>query len=145
MVRQRFPDVRLVANKANLGFVKGNNMGVAHSSGRYVLLLNPDAEAVGDALQTMVAHMDHHLDVGALGPMLLFHDGQVQPSRRRFPTLATAFLESTVLQQWFPRNRVLHRYYIQDRSDNEGQDVDWVIGACLLIRRQAWEEVGPLD
>jgi len=145
MVRQHFPDVVLVASDSNLGFTKGTNMGVAHSSGRYVLLLNPDTEVIGDALQTMVAHMDDHADVGALGPKLLFPDGRVQPSRRRFPTLATALLESTVVQQWFPRNRVLYRYYIQDRGDDEEQDVDWVIGACLLIRRQAWEQVGPLD
>jgi len=145
MVRHDFPDVTLIVNDSNLGFTKGTNLGVAHSSGRYILLLNPDTEVLGNALQTMVTYMDAHTDVGALGPKLLFPDGRVQPSRRRFPTLATAFLESTVIQQWSPRNRVLHRYYIQDRSDDEEQDVDWVIGACLLIRRQAWEQVGPLD
>jgi len=145
MIRRRFPDVKLIASEDNLGFVKGNNIGVAHSNGRHMLLLNPDTEVVGDALQTMVAYMDHHADVGAVGPMLLFPNGQVQPSRRRFPTLATAFLESTVLHPWFPKNRVLRHYYVQDRNDNEEQDVDWVIGACLLIRRRAWEQVGPLD
>jgi len=145
MVRQCFPDVRLIASESNLGFVKGNNVGVAQGAGRYVLLLNPDTEVIGDALETMVAYMDHSGDVGALGPKLLFPDGRVQPSRRRFPTLATAFVESTVLQQWFPRNLWLYRYYAQDRSDSEEQDVDWVIGACLFIRRQAWEQVGPLD
>ena len=145
MVRQAFPDVRLIASDSNLGFARANNVGGAHSSGRYILLLNPDTEMIGDALQIMVSYMDSHADVGALGPRLHFPDGCIQPSRRRFPTLLTAFLESTVLQQWFPRNRVLHRYYVQDRSDEEEQDVDWVIGACLLIRRQAWEQVGPLD
>jgi GT2 family glycosyltransferase len=145
MVRQRYPDVTLIASDSNMGFVKGNNTGVARTSGRYILLLNPDTEIVGDALGTMVTYMDRHGDVGAIGPRLLFPDGQVQPSRRRFPTLATAFLESTVLQQWFPRNSVLRHYYVQDRSDSEEQDVDWVIGACVLIRRQAWDQVGPLD
>lgn len=145
MVRQRFPTAKLIVNESNLGFTKANNIGIAHSSGRYILLLNPDTEILGDALAIMVNYMDHHPEVGALGPKLLFPDGSVQSSRRRFPTLATAFLESTVVQQWFPRNRVLARYYIQDRSDDEEQEVDWVIGACLLIRRQAWEQVGPLD
>jgi GT2 family glycosyltransferase len=145
MVRQHFPDVRLIASDSNLGFVRGNNRGVAASTGRYILLLTPDTEVFGGALAAMVTYMDEHPDVGVLGPKLLFPDGQVQPSRRRFPTLATAFLESTVLQHWFPRNCVLQRYYVQDRSDDEEQDTDWLVGACLLIRRKAWEQVGPLD
>jgi hypothetical protein len=145
MVRQRFPAVRLIASDSNLGFTRGNNTGAARSSGRYILLLNPDTEVLGDALSAMVAYMEHHPDVGALGPKLLFPDGQVQPSRRRFPTLATAVLESTVFQQWFPRHPVLSHYYVQDRGDDEEQDVDWLVGACLLIRREAWEQAGPLD
>jgi len=145
MVSQCFPAVRLIASDSNLGFARGNNMGVAHSSGRYILLLNPDTEVLDDALSAMFVYMEHHSDVGALGPQLLFADGRVQNSRRRFPTLATAVLESTMLQQWFPRHRVLSDYYVQDRGDDEEQDVDWLVGACLLIRRQAWEQVGPLD
>jgi GT2 family glycosyltransferase len=145
MVRQRFPQVQLLASGANLGFSKGNNWGVAHSSGRYILLLNPDTEVQGNALLTMLSYMDQHTDVGVLGPKLVFPDHHVQPSRRRFPTLATTFLESTLLQQWFPRNPILARYFVQDRGDNEVQDVDWLVGACLLLRRQAWEQVGDLD
>lgn len=145
MVRQRFPTVELIASDANLGFTGGNNVGIAHSAGRHILLLNPDTEVVGDALARMVGYMDRNPDVGALGPKVLFPDGRVQSSRRRFPTLATALLESTVLQQWFPRNRVLAHYYVADASDDQEQDVDWVIGACLLIRRAAWDQVGCLD
>ena len=145
MVGDDFPQVHLIANEKNLGFTRGNNQAVAQSRGRYVLLLNPDTEVVGDALSTMVQYMDAHPQVGALGPQLLNPDGSVQPSRRRFPTMATAFLESTVLQQWFPDNRVLRRYYIRDRGDDEVQEVDWVVGACLLARHQAIEQVGLLD
>jgi GT2 family glycosyltransferase len=145
MVRQHFPTVHLIASDTNLGFTRGNNVGIARSKGRYVLLLNPDTEVVGDALSRIVGYMDRHRDVGALGPKVLFPDGRVQSSRRRFPTLATAFLESTVLQPWVARNRVLARYYVTDRSNDQEQDVDWVIGACLLIRREAWDQVGSLD
>jgi N-acetylglucosaminyl-diphospho-decaprenol L-rhamnosyltransferase len=145
MVREHFPSVQLIASDSNLGFTKGNNVGVAESRGRYILLLNPDAEVTKDALGTMVSYMDAHGDVGALGPKVLFPDGRTQSSRRRFPTMLTAFLESTILQQWFSHNRVLSHYYMLDRNEDEEQDVDWVIGACLLIRRQAWEQVGPLD
>lgn len=145
MVREDFPQVRLIANDENLGFTRGNNQAIAQSRGRYMLLLNPDTEVVGNALSTMVRYMDAHPQVGALGPQLLNPDGSVQSSRRRFPTMATAFLESTVLQQWSPDNRVLRRYYVRERGDDEAQEVDWVVGACLLARRQAIEQVGLLD
>jgi len=145
MVEEEFPQVRLIANSENVGFTVSNNQGIAVSRGRYVLLLNPDTEIVGDALTTMVEYMDDHPQVGALGPQLLNPDGSIQSSRRRFPTLATAFLESTILQQWFPDDAVLRRYYILDRPDDEVQELDWVTGACLLARREAIEEAGLLD
>jgi N-acetylglucosaminyl-diphospho-decaprenol L-rhamnosyltransferase len=145
MVRREFPWVRLVASPVNLGFTGGNNLGMADSRGRYLLLLNPDTEIVGDSLSRMLAYMEAHPEVGALGPKLLYPDGSVQSSRRRFPTLKTMFLESTILQQWWPENDTLQRYYILDRPDDVTQEVDWLRGACLLIRRRALEEIGPLD
>lgn len=145
MVREDFPWVHLMESKVNLGFTKGNNLAMSESEGRYILLLNPDTEVMGDALATMVAYMDSHPRVGALGPQLLNPDGTIQPSRRRFPTLATAFLESTVLQPWFQGSEILKRYYLLDRPDDEIQPVDWVVGAALLIRREAFHQVGPLD
>ena len=145
MVRQAFPQVILIANADNRGFTGGINQGIVASRGRYVLLLNPDTEVLDDALARMVAHVDAHPDVGVLGPMLLNPDGSVQSSRRRFPTLATAFLESTPLQSWFPRHRLLCDYYVQDKPDDAIAEVDWVTGACLLARREALDQVGLLD
>jgi Predicted glycosyltransferases len=144
MVRTEFPQVHLMANPDNRGFTGANNQGLAVARGRYVLLLNPDTEVVGDALETLVAFADAHPDVGVVGPQLLNPDGTVQSSRRRFPTLATALLESTWLQPYAPR-RLLARYYVLDRPDDEVQDVDWVTGAALMARREAVEQVGPLD
>ncbi len=144
MIRAEFPRVHLIANAENRGFTAANNQGLAVSRGRYVLLLNPDTEVVGDALAAMVAFADAHPDVGVVGPQLLNPDGTVQSSRRRFPTLATALFESTWLQPYAPR-RLLGRYYVLDRPDDEVQDVDWVTGAALMARREAIEQVGPLD
>ncbi|NLE77811.1 MAG: glycosyltransferase family 2 protein [Chloroflexi bacterium] len=144
-VRAGFPWVRCIANDANLGFTKGNNQGLAVAQGRYLLLLNPDTEVRPGALQAMLRWMDAHTAVGALGPRVRYPDGSVQPTRRRFPTLATALLESTFLQRWLPHNAVVQRYYVQDRSDDEAQEVDWVVGACLLLRQQAVQQVGALD
>jgi len=145
MVREGFPWVYLIESEVNLGFTKANNLAIYQSEGRYILLLNPDTEVVGDALATMVAYMESHPQVGALGPQLLNPNGTTQSSRRRFPTLATAFLESTVLQPWFQGSGILKRYYVLDRPDDETQPVDWVVGAALLIRREALHQVGPLD
>jgi N-acetylglucosaminyl-diphospho-decaprenol L-rhamnosyltransferase len=145
MVRRDFPRVGLYASQENLGYTGGNNLGIRASRGRYVLLLNPDTEVLGAALPAMVAYMDAHPEVGALGPQLLWPDGSVQSSRRRFPSLATALVESTFLQKWFPRNPVLVRYYVLDRPDDAVSEVGWVSGACLLARRAAIDAVGLLD
>jgi GT2 family glycosyltransferase len=145
MVRSEYPHVRLVVNDENRGFTAANNQGLALGEGRYLLLLNPDTEVVGDALATMVRHMDAHPEVGVVGPQLCYPDGSLQPSRRRFPTLATGLVESTVVQEWWRDNRILRRYYMADTADDAIQAVDWVVGACLLVRREAYEQVGGLD
>jgi N-acetylglucosaminyl-diphospho-decaprenol L-rhamnosyltransferase len=145
MVRAEFPQVRLVANDENRGFTAANNQGLTLAQGRYLLLLNPDTEVVGDALAAMVGYMDDHPAVGVLGPQLRYPDGSLQSSRRRFPTFATALVESTVVQEWWHDNRILRHYYLADTPADAVQAVDWLVGACLLVRREAYEQVGGLD
>jgi hypothetical protein len=145
MVRQDFPGAGLIANTENVGFTRGNNQGIARCRGRAILLLNPDTEVLGDALGVMLEYLDAHPDAGVAGPRITTPDGGVQPSRRRFPTYATAFVESTCLQQWFPRHPLLARYYMWDAPDDREQDVDWLEGACLLARTEAVQQVGGLD
>ena len=145
MVRGTFPAVGLIANTENVGFTRGNNQGLARCRGRAVLLLNPDTEVLGDALTVMADYLDAHPDVGIVGPRILTPDGGVQPSRRRFPTYGTAFVESTCLQRWFPRHRLLARYYMWDAPDDREQDVDWLEGACLMARAEVVRQVGGLD
>ena len=144
MVRTEFPHICLIANADNRGFPAANNQGIAIAKGRYVLLLNPDTEVVADALAVMVSYADAHPDVGVVGPRLLNPDGSVQPSRRRFPTLTTAFFESTWLERYAPR-RLLERYYVLDQPDDATLSVDWVDGSALMARREAVEQVGLMD
>ncbi len=145
MVQREFPSVRLLSASENLGYARGANWGVAQAAGRYLMIMNPDTEIVDDALATLVHYMEAHPGVGAVGPQLRYADGSAQPSRRRFPTPMTAFWESTLLQQWFPRNRFAQHYYMVDQPADLTQPVDWLVGAALMIRRAAWEQVGPLD
>lgn len=145
LVRSEFPMVRLLPSDRNLGYTGGNNLGLAHARGRHVLILNPDTRVVGDAIATLVAYLDAHPEVALVGPRLVYPDGSAQPSRRRFPTLAMALMESTLLEQWFPRNRWARAYRMEDVPDDAARYVDWVNGACMLVRREAIEQVGALD
>lgn len=144
MVRAEFPWVRLITCQENVGFPKGNNLGLAAANGRFLYLLNPDTEIVGDALSVMVGYMQQHTDVGVLGTQLLYPDGRIQSSRRRFPSVLTGLFESTWLQPLAPR-RLLRHYYAQDLPDDQPADVDWVMGASLLLRREVYDQVGGMD
>jgi hypothetical protein len=144
MLTMEYPWVRLIARSENVGFPKGNNIGLAEAQGRLLLLLNPDTEIEGEAMSTMARYLDTHRDVGIVGAKLLNPDGSIQSSRRRFPSLATGFFESTWLQPIAP-NSLMERYYAADLPDNVVSEVDWLVGACLMTRRAVLEDVGPMD
>jgi len=145
IVRRAFPWVRVIANARNEGFGAAHNQALREARARYLMVLNSDATVAPGALKTLVEFMDRRPDVAVAGPRLRHPDGSVQSSRRRFPTLATLFLESTQLQRWWPDNAVLRRYYVADRSDDEEQEVDWLAGACLCVRAGAAESIGLFD
>ncbi len=144
MVRAEFPTVTLITSDENLGYTRGNNVGLKAAHGRNLLVLNPDTEIVGEALTQMLAYMDAHPTIGMLGPQMRYPDGAIQSTRRRFPTLATGFLESTWLQPLAPR-ALLDHYYARDLPDEAVAEVDWVVGAALLVRRETYKQVGGLD
>jgi GT2 family glycosyltransferase len=144
-VRSAFPWVRVLPSRRNLGFTGGNNRGLRLARGRHVLLLNPDAELRPGAVATLASYLDAHDDVAAVGPRLLWSDGSTQPSRRRFPDRLTGFVESTVLQRWLGGTAPLRRYYMADRPDDREQDVDWLVGACVMLRAEALRGVGLFD
>src|SRR5260221_2411163 len=143
-LRSGYAWVKLLAQLENIGFTRGNNVGLAAASGRQLMLLNPDTEIVGDALPQMVAYLDAHPDVGIVGPHTLNSDGTTQSTRRRFPTVLTALFESTWLQRFGPR-RMLDRYYVRDIADTDTAGVDWVQGSALMARREVYERIGGVD
>lgn len=144
VVASEFPWVTLLAQDENVGFPRGNNIGMNVAGGEYLLLLNPDTVVVDRALQEMIAYMDGHPEIGVLGPRLRFPDGAIQSSRRRFPSLLTAFFESTWLEPWAPR-RILQSYRIEDVPDDQIAEVDWITGAAMMVRRSVVEQVGQMD
>lgn len=150
MVAQEFPAVRLIVNTANRGFTAANNQGIALARGRYVCFLNPDTVVGGDALQMMVAYLAAHADVAAVGPQLRYGDGRPQSSCRRFPTLCSALFESTPLEWHWPGNPWARWYRMEDRlplspAGEEGVEVDWLVGAALMTRREILEQIGGFD
>ena len=144
MVASEFPDVILIACDENVGFPRGNNIGLARATGRTLFLLNPDTVVIGDALPCLLRYLESNLQVGLVGPQLRFGDGSVQSSRRRFPTILTGMFESTWFESLAPRS-VLDAYYVRDTADDETAAVDWVMGAAMLLRREVYTAVGGMD
>lgn len=146
MVESEFPQATLVRSSANLGFAAACNRGIAQAKGEFVLLLNPDTEIADDAFAPMVAYCRQQPQVGILGPKLLNSDGSLQLSCRRFPSHFTGlFNRQSVLTRLFPRNRFSRRYLMSDWNHSSIAEVDWLSGACTLLRRRMLDDIGPLD
>jgi hypothetical protein len=146
MVKQLFPRVRLIENTENRHFRAANNQGIRASRGRCILLLNPDTLVLHDGtFEKMIEYMDTHPSIGMLGPKLLDSDGMTQLSCDRLPGIWFALFHYLYLHIMWPNNPVMrrHRYMGWDRADT--RQVDSVSGACMLIRREALEQIGLLD
>lgn len=172
-VAAHFPWVRVIASDRNLGFTGGNNRGFAASRGRFVYFLNPDTELGGEArdegrgasadgaqspisnlpisqsLAILFAAIAADPTIGVIGPQLRYADGSPQPSARRFPTPLTGFFESTWLGRAWPSNPWARKLLMADWPPDRAGDVDWLVGAAMLCRREALDAVatpdGPFD
>lgn len=145
MVRQEFPDVSLIANTENLGFAKANNQAIRRSQGRYVLLLNSDAFVRENTIECMIDFMDGHPEAGMAGCKLLYEDGRLQPSCSTFPTLFTEFCIATGLDKLFPKSPLFGKYRMTYWDFDDVREVDVVLGAFMLVRATATDEVGLMD
>jgi GT2 family glycosyltransferase len=144
-VRARPPGVSLVANRTNLGFGRAANQGFGKTSGDYVLVLNPDVTVAAGSLQKMVQFMDKDRDVGLLLPKLLNADGSVQYSCRTFYTLPVLLLRRTPLGAIFRDARSVRLHLMADWDHAEVREVDWGLGAAMLLRRSALGQGAPFD
>jgi N-acetylglucosaminyl-diphospho-decaprenol L-rhamnosyltransferase len=145
-IRSRHPAVRWIANDANVGFARAVNRGIEASTGEFILVLNPDCELYAGALAALITHMDSHPRCAIAGPLLEYPDGRLQYSARRYPGAASLlFNRYSLLTRLFPGNAWSRRYLMTDWDHRSGRDVDWLSGACLLVRRAAVDQVGALD
>jgi N-acetylglucosaminyl-diphospho-decaprenol L-rhamnosyltransferase len=144
LVRQRFPEARIVEQE-NRGFGAGNNAGMRAASGRYFLLLNPDAWLTEGALEGMVAFADEHPEAAVFGPRLLNPDGSLQRSVRGYPTPWRLATEYFFLRKLAPRTRALNALFGAGFDHKSVREADYLFGACLLVRREAVDSIGGFD
>ena len=146
MVRENFPDIRLIENRQNLGFARANNSALQTARGRYLLLLNPDTVLQEDTLRVMITFFEEHGDAGLAGCKILNPDGSFQLScRRSFPTPWISFTRVFGLSALFPGSRLFGRYNLTYLNPDETYPVDAVSGSFMMFSRQAYEKVGGLD
>jgi GT2 family glycosyltransferase len=144
---ERFPQIQLLRMTGNDGFAAGVNAGARATSAPMLLLLNPDCVLEPDACCRLMRFLDEHADVAVAGPRIRNADGSVQASARRFPDVTTAIAgRSSWLTRVLPGNPMSrHNLPARDPNDLTPMDVDWVSGACMCVRRQAFDAVSGLD
>jgi len=145
MVREHFPEVILFPQTVNLGLAKANNIGLRAAVGKYVLIMNTDLSLMSGAIEKMFAFMENHPEVGVVGPRLLNPDRTIQTSCYRFPTPFVPILRRTPLGRLPFARRILRQYLMLDWDHDHDRPVEWVLGACMMVRRQAIEEIGLMD
>ena len=146
MVRLKFPEINLIANKDNRGFSKANNQAIEISQGEYILLLNPDTVVEEDTFSKVISFMDNHPDAGGLGVRMLDGKGVFLPeSKRGLPTPTVAFYKIFGLSKLFPKSKKFGQYHLGHLNELETNEVDILSGAFMLMRKEALDKVGLLD
>jgi hypothetical protein len=139
-VRSAYPEVTIIEAGRNLGFAAANNRAFERATGEFLLLVNTDALLEQDCAKRLLDLMDSDPRAGMAGPQLLNEDGSVQTSYEAVPTLATETLNRSLLKRLFPS-----KFPSKSRRLDSAEPVEALIGAVMLIRRQAWERVGGFD
>jgi len=146
MVRKKFPDVKLIHNKENVGFSRANNQAIEISKGEYVLLLNPDTVVEEDTFENCIKFMDAHPDGGGLGVKMIDGNGKFLPeSKRGLPTPSVSFYKIFGLSKLFPKSKTFAKYHLGYLKEDETNEIEVLSGAYMWMRRSVLNEVGFLD
>ena len=145
-VAHDFPYVRGIPNQENVGYARAVNQGIAATSGEFVLVMNPDTFIEKGTIAALMGYLRSHPRTGIVGPRMVGRDGSLQYSARGFPDHMTfLFNRYSLLSRLFPNNPHTRRYLMTDWDHASVRDVDWLSGACLMVRRTAITAVGPMD
>lgn len=142
--RERFR-IRLTANPHNRGFAKACNQGLKTCRGNYILLLNPDTEVLPATISRLIKFLQEHPEAGVVAPQLVFVDGRIQPSCRRFPTHRDLYFGIFGLSRLFSKSHIFNRWKMGDFDHESLAEVDQPQGACIMTNRRVLEDVGLLD
>jgi GT2 family glycosyltransferase len=147
LITDKFPKVILWKNSVNVGFSKAVNYLIARTRSPYILILNPDTYINNGFCKSILNFIEENPMVGIVGPKIFDTNGMIQGSARTFPTPLTAlFGRSSILTKMFPNNKLTLKNILTKQPDHtKFIEVDWVSGACMLVRRRAIEEVGMMD
>ena len=146
MVKHKFPKVKLIENKENVGFAKANNQAIRIASGKYMLLLNPDTLVEENSFDKIVSFMDLHPDAGGLGVKMINGKGEFLPeSKRGLPTPMVSFFKIFGLAKLFPNSRRFGQYHLSYLNKDEISKVDVLSGAFMLLRKTVLDKIGLLD
>ncbi|GAA4775780.1 MULTISPECIES: glycosyltransferase family 2 protein [Flavobacterium] len=146
MIKKRFPDVKLIENKENFGFPKGNNIGVAEAKGEYICILNPDTVVAEDTFEKILNFIKMKTNLGIIGCKLIDGTGNFLPEcKRGLPTPWVAMTKIFGLYKFFPKSSVFNKYYAQHLSENESGEVDILVGAFMVMKRELYLKVGGFD
>ncbi|MBN2072061.1 MAG: glycosyltransferase [Candidatus Krumholzibacteriota bacterium] len=145
MIEESFPRCMVIRNEENRGYSRGVNQGIDLSISELILILNPDIEVRDGSIDRLARFMNDNRSAGMAGSKLLYPDGRLQYSCRAFYTIKALFLRRTFLGRIFPKARALREHLMIDYDHEQARKVDWLIGACLMVRREAIEKVGKMD
>lgn len=137
--------IHLIESGSNLGYGRGNNLGVKQAKGEFIIISNPDIFVTPTTMQRLVDHLEKHSEIGLIGPRLRYYNGKIQESCRRHMTFGDLVIKRTFLRRLPHFKKRLDHYLMNDFDHNDVQEVDLITGAYFVMRREVYEKIGGFD